>query len=50
MNQASTTTVTINTGTEKRSLVIQQGDNITEKVNKFIEDYKLPKKMYTIIM
>jgi len=50
MNQVFTTTVTINTGLEKRSLVIKQGDNLTEKVNKFIEDYKLPKKMYTIIM
>jgi hypothetical protein len=52
MNQTILATVNINIGLgrDNPSLIIREGDHVPALVNKLIENYQLPKKVYTIIM
>jgi hypothetical protein len=52
MNQTILATVNINIGLgrDNPSLIIREGDHVPTLVNKLIENYQLPKKVYAIIM
>jgi hypothetical protein len=52
MNQTILATVNINIGLgrDNPSLIIREGDHVPALINKLIENYQLPKKVYTIIM
>jgi hypothetical protein len=52
MNQTILATVNINIGLgrDNPSLIIREGDHVPTLVNKIIENYQLPKKVYSIIM
>jgi hypothetical protein len=52
MNQTILATVNINIGLgrDNPSLIIREGDHVPTLVNKLIENYQLPKKVYSIIM
>jgi len=46
----ATVNINIGLGKQNPSLVIRKDDNVPLLVNKLIEDYKLPKKVFAIIM
>jgi hypothetical protein len=46
----ATININIGLGSSNPSLVIYSKDSIGEKVNKLIDEYKLPKHVYKIIM
>lgn len=52
MNQRILATVNINIGLgrDNPSLIIREGDHVPTLVNKLIDNYQLPKKVYSIIM
>ena len=50
--QSVLATVSINLGLDKNNpvLTIRRGDNVSEIVQKMIDDYQLPPKAYGIVM
>jgi hypothetical protein len=46
----ATVNINIGLGWDNPSLVIREGDHVPTLVNKLIENYQLPKKVYAIIM
>ena len=46
----ATVNINIGLGKDNPSLVIREGDDVPTLVNKLIDNYQLPKKVFVIIM
>jgi hypothetical protein len=46
----ATVNINIGLGRDNPTLTIRQGDHVPALVNRLIENYQLPKKVYAIIM